>query len=142
MTSELSHAVKDRTYPQSQPRTKFPRDSEGFQCLNVEVLAAKLDRLVQGHAERDVGVFEFASVGVIKLSFPFRQEGTPILLNRVIPAGRRAGTHRSLQERGVYTRNCVYGKGLSCGAKVPASILAVYFERVGDRGAIRTERPV
>jgi len=107
MAGTLAHAVEDRSQSQSKTRAEFRRNDDRVAEHGKGARVAQADRFVQGDTEGKVGVTQFASVGAEKCSFGFRQEGAPVLLNRIILAGRVAGTQGLPPEaRSIYPKRC------------------------------------
>ena len=127
MTRTLAHTVENRGQAQGKTRTEFRGDGDRIAKNEKGARIAQADSLIQGNAEGEIGITQFGGVSVEENGFGFRQEGAPILLNRIIPAGRDAGTHGLPPEGGsIYPNHCTR-EALCCGPSARASILAVYF---------------
>ena len=107
VTNLLAHGVKDGGQANDQQVAQAGSDLRCPEGLDVVAALAETNGFVERNAQHQVGVFEFASVGLKKVGLGFRQESPPILLNRVIPAGRAAGIHRHSLPKSNYTRKYV-----------------------------------
>jgi hypothetical protein len=92
----FSHGVNHRVDVHRQAGTQLA-DHANFLAgaVRFAFVSHRYD-LIQRDAKHHVGIFELAGVRKKQKSFIDRQDGAPVLLNRVIPAGLGAGSHCAL----------------------------------------------
>src|SRR6266404_4963629 len=129
MPGVLAHGMQDGIDAQRQTRAQFSYDFNFLTGFARIAISPQSDGFIQRHTKHDVGVFELVGVIDKKRALRVWQDGTPVLLNRVIPAGTGGGLQGfSLQGRKVYQK--AYSlTPVSCGRLVRAAILAVYLSR-------------
>src|SRR2546430_3393443 len=100
MPGVLPHRVKNRIDAKRQSRAEFPDDAN-FQVRSSRIAAVvQRNGLVQRHAENHVAIFQLVDMVGEKRTLGLGQDGTPVLLDRVIPAGRGAGIQMVLSQDG------------------------------------------
>src|SRR5260370_31694666 len=120
MPGVLAHGMQDGIDAQRQTRAQFPYDSNFLAGFAGVAISPQSNGLVERHTEHDIGVFELVGVIGKKRALSVWQDGTPVLLNRLMPSGRGGGLQGSSPKGGEYIKKHInWYQFVAAGSSVP-----------------------
>src|SRR5438876_11832525 len=104
MPCMLPHGVQHGADAKRQASAELSGNFDSLTCLLQITMLLEVDGFVERHTEHPIGVFELFGVIGEERAFSVGKDGSPVLLDGVIPAYRGAGIQKVSPKKRQYSK--------------------------------------